>query len=203
MKNLKEYIESGILESYVLGITNAEESAEVEEMSAAYNGIRTEINLISESIEKYAELHAIEPSITIKSFLLATIDYTERLKKGEPVTVPPILHQGSAIADYDDWLKAKAAVVPDDFNNLHARIIGYTPEAITAIVWIKEFSPPEVHTDELEKFLILEGTCNITIGEQVHRLVPGDMLSIPLYISHEVKVTSEIPCKVILQRIAA
>jgi len=35
MKVLKEYIESGILESYVLGTTNAEESVEVEEMAAA------------------------------------------------------------------------------------------------------------------------------------------------------------------------
>ncbi len=61
MKTLKEYIESGILESYVLGITDAAESAEVEEMSAAYSEIRTEINVISESIEKYAELHSVEP----------------------------------------------------------------------------------------------------------------------------------------------
>jgi mannose-6-phosphate isomerase-like protein (cupin superfamily) len=203
MKTLKEYIESGILESYILGITNAEESAEVEEMSAAHNEIRTELNMIRESIEKYAELHAIEPPITIKPFLLATIDYTERLKNGEPVTVPPILHEDSTIADYADWLKAEAAIVPDDFNNLHARIIGYTSEAITAIVWLKEFAPPEVHIDQLEKFLIVEGTCNITIGEVVHRLVPGDMLSIPLFINHNVKVTSEIPCKIILQRIAA
>ena len=203
MKTLKEYIESGILESYVLGITNDEESAEVEEMVATYNEIRSEINMISESIEKYALLHTMEPPITIRPFLLATIDYTERLKNGEPVTIPPVLHEGSLIADYADWLNAEAATVPDDFNNLHARIIGYTPEAITAIVWIKEFAPPEVHTDELEKFLIVEGTCNITIGEEVHRLVPGDMLSIPLYISHHVKVTSAIPCKLILQRIAA
>ena len=203
MKTIKEYIESGILESYVLGITNAEESAEVEEMAATYNEIRTEINLIRESIEKYAQLYEIEPPITIQPFLIATIDYTERLRNGEPVAVPPILYEGSAASDYDDWLKAEAAVLPDDFENLHARIIGYTQEAITAIVWIKEFAPPEVHTDELEKFLIVEGTCDIIIGEDVHPLVPGSVLSIPLFIRHEVKVTSAVPCKVILQRIAA
>ena len=203
MKTLKEYIESGILESYVLGTTNAEESAEVEEMAGAHEEIRTEINLISESIEKYAQLHAIEPSVTIRPFLLAIINYTERLKNGEPVTAPPVLHKGSAIADYDDWLKAEDAVLPGDLDNLHARIIGYTQETVTAIVWIKDFSPPEIHTNELEKFLIVEGACNITIGEQVHRLIPGDILSIPLHISHHVKVTSEIPCKIILQRIAA
>ena len=203
MKNVKVYIESGILESYILGSSTIIESAEVEEMSAAYDEIRTEINLISETMEKYAQLHSIEPPVIIKPFLLATIDYTERLKNGEPVTIPPILNEDATIKDYQPWLQAEAAVLPDDFSNLYARIIGYTSEAITAIVWIKEFSPPEVHTNELEKFLIVEGTCDITIGEKVHHLVPGNLLSIPLDISHHVKVTSEIPCKIILQRIAA
>ncbi|MEO6328247.1 MAG: cupin domain-containing protein [Ginsengibacter sp.] len=203
MKTLKAYIESGILESYVLGMTTPQESIEVEEMSAAYMEVRTEINMISESIEQYAKLHAVEPTITIKPLLFATIDYTERLKKGERVTVPPLLHQGSAIADYEDWLKAEEAILPEDFTNIHARIIGHTPGATTAIIWIKEFSPPEVHTNELEKFLIVEGTCDITIGEKEYRLVPGDVLNIPLHISHRVKVTSAIPCKIILQRIAA
>jgi mannose-6-phosphate isomerase-like protein (cupin superfamily) len=55
----------------------------------------------------------------------------------------------------------------------------------------------------MEHFLIVEGTCDITIGDKVHHLVPGDYLSIPLYIDHDVKVTSITPCKVILQRVAA
>ena len=64
-------------------------------------------------------------------------------------------------------------------------------------------SPIEVHTNELESFLILEGTCDITIGEEVHHLVTGDFISIPLHIGHSLIVTSNIPCKVILQRVAA
>jgi mannose-6-phosphate isomerase-like protein (cupin superfamily) len=203
MKNLNEYIESGILESYVLGVASTEESAEVEDMCALHDEIQTEINRISETIEKYAQLHAIEPTVVVKPFLLARIDYAERLKAGEPPTVPPLLTEDSAIEDYQHWLKAEAAVLPEYFTNLHARIIGATPEAITAIVWIKEFSPPEVHTDEFEKFLIVEGTCDITICEKVYPLVPGNMLSIPLFVNHHVKVTSHIPCKVILQRVAA
>ncbi|MEO6453790.1 MAG: cupin domain-containing protein [Ginsengibacter sp.] len=203
MKILKEYIESGILESYVLGLTNGAESAEVEKMSAAHSEISTEINIISATIERYAELNAVKPPITIKPFLLAIIDYTERLKNGEPDALPPILHKGSAIEDYADWLNAKAAVLPDDFNNLHARIIGYSKKVVTAIIWVKEFTPPEIHKNEFEKFLIVEGTCDITIGKEVYNLVAGDMLSIPLHVIHNVKVTSEIPCKAILQRIAA
>ena len=48
----------------------------------------------------------------------------------------------------------------------------------------------------------MEGTCTITIEDEIHQLVPGNVLSIPLYKNHTVVVTSEIPCKVILQRIA-
>jgi mannose-6-phosphate isomerase-like protein (cupin superfamily) len=60
-----------------------------------------------------------------------------------------------------------------------------------------------VHDNEFEKFLILEGSCTITIEEEAHHLVPGDYLAIPLHKSHQVTITSEIPCKIILQRVAA
>ena len=94
-------------------------------------------------------------------------------------------------------------ILPDNFKDFHAKIIGYTPEMVTAIVWIRNMAPHEVHDDEFEKFLILEGTCDITIGDKVHKMASGDSLSIPLHIDHFVTVTSDIPCKAILQRIAA
>ena len=203
MKALKNYIESGILELYVLGMTSTEESAEVQEVAMQHEEIRTEIDRICEATEEYAQAHAVKPPITLKPFLMASIDYAERLKNGEPITSPPVLHNGSAVADYNFWLISKDAVAPKDFENIHARIIGYTPEMVTAITWIKDFTPPETHINQIEKFLIVRGTCEIVIGEKTHRLVPGDFLSIPLFISHHVKVTSIEPCLVILQRTAA
>jgi quercetin dioxygenase-like cupin family protein len=68
---------------------------------------------------------------------------------------------------------------------------------------LKEGAPPEIHTDEHEKFLVVEGSCNFTIGTDVHALQSGDYLSIPLHVHHEAKVTSDIPCKIILQRVKA
>ncbi len=189
MKDLKNYIESGILELYVLGMTNAEESVAVQEMAKLHDEIHTEIDKICEATEAYAQTHAIKPPVTIRPLLMASIDYTERLKNGEPVTSPPVLHNGSAIADYNFWLNSKDALAPKDFENVHARIIGYTPEMATAIVWVKYFTPPEIHINQIEKFLIVRGTCEIVIGAETHRLVPGDFLSIPLFISQHVKVT--------------
>lgn len=80
MLSRKEYIESGILELYVLGITNEDESKTVEMMASSDAAIKQEIILIRKSLEDYAMANAIDPNPIIKPFLLATIDYTERLK---------------------------------------------------------------------------------------------------------------------------
>ena len=93
--------------------------------------------------------------------------------------------------------------MPNDLDDIHARIICFTPEVTTAIVWIKDFAPGEVHTKEFEKFLIVEGTCDIIIEQEINSLTPGDFMAIPLFKEHVVKVTSGVPCKVILQRVAA
>ena len=203
MKNIQEYIESGILEAYVFGIAAPEEAKEVEEMANEYEGVRAAIELIGRGLENYAQDNAIAPDPTIKPFLIATIDYAERMEKGERASFPPLLDESSQISDYTEWLNRPDMQLSPEFKDLQAKIIGYTAEALTAIVWIKDMAPREVHEDEFEKFLIVEGTCDIIIGEEVHHLVPGNVLSIPLHKNHEVKVTSNIPCKVILQRIAA
>ena len=158
---------------------------------------------INEALELFALGNAIAPAPVIKPMLLATIDYTERMKNGELPSFPPQLHEHSLVADYNQWLTRPDMVLPGDFEHIHAKIIGHTPQVFTALVWVKEMAPQEVHDHEYEKFLIVEGSCEITIGNDVHSLYPGSFLSIPLHIPHHVIVTSASPCKIILQRIAA
>jgi hypothetical protein len=43
-------------------------------------------------------------------------------------------------------------VLPPDFKDIFARIISATPEVTTAIVWLKDIAPTEVHHKELERF---------------------------------------------------
>ena len=202
MKTVKEYIDSGILEQYVLGCTSAEESIQVELLINEDPSIRMEITAIQAVLECYAIQHAITPNPVIKPFLLATIDYSERLKNGEPATQPPVLHDKSIINDYAIWLN-RSDMISQEGENIYAKIIGYTHKAITAIIWIKDYAPQEVHDNELERFLIVEGSCNIIVEEEVYALVAGDYFAIPLHKDHLVKVTSALPCKIILQRIAA
>lgn len=200
----KEYIESGILEAYVMGMASASEQEEVELMAAANLDIRQEIDAISETIEKYAMAHAKEPSPLIKPFLMATIDYAERTKSGEPVAVPPLLTENSKPEEYATWLnRPDLDFSGEEEDKLFAKIMIHTPEILTAIVWIKQESPWEIHDKELESFLIVEGSCDLVVGDKTTHLVAGDYFSIPLHEYHMVRVTSDVACKAILQRIAA
>lgn len=204
MSAVQDYINSGILEMYVMGITSAEETLQVNDMASKHAEIRSEI----EEISKALEIDAVKktntgPSETVKPFLMAVIDYTERLKAGEPMTFPPLLNKDSKIIDFEEWTSREDMVLTDDFENMYAKLIGHTPEVTTAISWIKTNTPFEIHTNEYERFLILEGSCDITIGTDLHSLKAGDFIGIPLHIGHSLVITSEIPCKVILQRVAA
>jgi mannose-6-phosphate isomerase-like protein (cupin superfamily) len=198
-----DFINSGVLELYVLGQATEQDALEVERMSEAYPQIREEVNSIAIALESYAEAHAVEPDPMIEPMLMATIDYMERLKNGEQPSFPPLLHAGSRISDYSEWLNREDLQLMQPLDKVQARIIGYTPQATTVIAWLQYGAPPETHTGELEQFLIVEGTCDITIENEVHHMQPGGVLIIPLHKTHHVTVTSSIPCKVILQRVAA
>lgn len=203
MENVRSFMDSGILEMYVAGNLPLEDINKVEEMAALFVEVRNEVDAITEALEVYAISTPVVPDPIVKAFLMATIDFTERMKNGEQPTFPPQLQQGTGIGEFSEWLNRPDMVLPKNFEDLHAKIIGYTPKVLTAIVWIKEMTPQEVHDNEFEKFLIVEGTCDLMIEENVYSLVPGDYFAIPLHKAHQVIVTSGFPCKVILQRVAA
>lgn len=203
MNSIQEYINSGILELYVLGITSNDENIEITLLAEKHVEIRNEIDAITDALQLYSEETAPEISPATKAMLMATIDYTERLKNGEAHVMAPLLNKNSKIEDFKTWIERSNMQLSEEFESLDAKIISSSPDVTTLIVWLKEGAPPEVHDKEFEHFLIVEGTCTITIGNKKHNLVPGDYLAIPLFIDHNVEVTSSIPCKVILQRVAA
>lgn len=202
MNPVTEFIESGILELYVMGAASAEDILAVEQMAAAHPEVKQEIEQISQAIEHYAQTHAVKPRSTVKTLVMATIDYLERMKQGELPESPPVLTPESRISDYGKWLNNEKATLPEDAEQIYARIIGYTPTATTAIIWVKETTEQEVHNDEYERFLIVEGTCKMQAGEETYMLAAGDFFTIPLHTPHQLTVTSKVPCKAILQRLS-
>ncbi|MHA6248386.1 cupin domain-containing protein [Pontibacter sp. CAU 1760] len=196
------FLESGMIELYILGATTPEEAKHVEEMAAEYPEVQEEINQQELALENYAQRHAATPRKTIKPLLLATIDFMERMEGGEEPSEAPELTPSSKPSDFDYWLKQPGMQLPEDADDMYAKIISHTPKATTAIAWIKTESELEVHHDELERFLILEGTCDMIIGDVVNPLAAGDFFAVPLHVTHQFKVTSESRCKAILQRLA-
>lgn len=203
MKSVEQILASGLLELYVIGDLSDQDSSLVEAKLIEFPALKKELHNIELSLEQYAFANAVEPDPTLKGMTIAVANYTTRLESGEAAVNPPSLHEGSKISDFEQWLDRPNMQEPEEYDSMYGRIIGSNEEKTTLIVWLKDGAPDETHTDELEKFLIVEGTCDITIGDKVHSLKAGDFLSIPLHINHNVRVTSTTRCKVILERAAA
>ncbi|WP_426582286.1 anti-sigma factor [Mucilaginibacter sp. R-33] len=73
MEDLKAYIETGILELYVLGDVTPAEKLQVEELASKYPAIKAELAAIERSMELYAGENAIEPSEYLRSRILGSL----------------------------------------------------------------------------------------------------------------------------------
>lgn len=78
MEEVKAYIESGILEQYVLGELSASENASVLDMANKHPEIANEIAAIEEALTQYALANAIAPSANKIDTILAAIGAEEQ-----------------------------------------------------------------------------------------------------------------------------
>lgn len=75
--NVKEYISSGIVESYVLGLASAEEHAEFETMCRQYPEVLQARISFEEAMEKQAFQNAVTPPPALKQQIMDTALRTE------------------------------------------------------------------------------------------------------------------------------
>ena len=200
---IDEYLNSGIIEMYVMGALPPEEANEVTTFASKHPELLAEIEEVRLALESYVLTNSKPPGKTLKPLLFATLDYFQRMEKGEIQQVIPPLSKTTTKEDFSDWLQRPDMQLPENFNEIHIKLIGYTPTSSTAIVWLKNQSPEEIHHYEIESFFILEGSCNVLMNNDVYQLYPGDQFTVPLHVRHTVQVTSAVPCKLILQRKAA
>lgn len=71
--DIKEYIASGILESYALGYSSDQERREVECISSIYPEIKAELEKTQTALEAYAESISVAPPAELKERILAAI----------------------------------------------------------------------------------------------------------------------------------
>lgn len=72
--NIQAYIESGIIESYVLGMADDLERAELEQLSQQYPEIRAAVDAFELSLEQHAMANAMVPAPRVKSAILSTLE---------------------------------------------------------------------------------------------------------------------------------
>jgi anti-sigma-K factor RskA len=73
--NIQAYIESGILEEYVLGTVSPQEKQEVECMSHIYPEIKEELLRTECALEEYALKHQTPPPASLKESLFAKMNF--------------------------------------------------------------------------------------------------------------------------------
>ena len=100
MENLKAYIESGVLELYVLGDLSPEETLRVEEMASQYPEVRDELAAIEQAMEQYAMQNAVEPSADVESRLFRKLGLSDD-SEIETVSTPPVQQEEPRIVKLD------------------------------------------------------------------------------------------------------
>ena len=110
--NVKEYIASGIIESYVLGLATPEEMAEFERMCAAHH----EVMLAREAFEKQLELHALKNGITppvhIQSQIFADLEVeADKLRSNGSIVADPRAVQQAPVITMRWWKYAAVAAI--------------------------------------------------------------------------------------------
>jgi anti-sigma-K factor RskA len=90
----RAYIESGILELYVMGQLSASEMLEVERMAATSPEIKRELEAIEIALERSALENAVEPRQNLFAEIEAKLNPVQQtsfsIQPPPPVTVAPI-----------------------------------------------------------------------------------------------------------------
>ena len=130
MNTIENYINSGILELYVMGMTTDDESLEIRLMSEKNIEIKTEIESISQALNIYAINESLELNPGIKPNIMGYINYSERLQNGEEFCIAPTLSKNSKISDFQTWLDKPELNVYNPDDEIDAKIICFQIEIL-------------------------------------------------------------------------
>ena len=196
--NTEEYISSGILQDYCLGVLTNDEKTAVERVCEANTELRAELINLQHGLEKYVVENPIWRKAALKSKIWDTINNinTEEQKN---INKLPLINKYS---DHNNWLSIVKPLLPSKLEEETFISVLQGNEKVTQLVTMSIIGHhEETHDDMYESFLILEGECICQIGDKFIPLKAGGFIEIPLYETHNVKVLSPYIVAV-MQRIA-
>jgi len=103
----REYIETGTLELYVAGLLSVEEMRDVELKACQYPEIKTELESLQASLEKYATRYAMQPPAGLKERIMKAVDGEGENERGKTKT---IVREISSSRQASPWYLAAASI---------------------------------------------------------------------------------------------
>ncbi|SNR32342.1 MULTISPECIES: anti-sigma factor domain-containing protein [Hymenobacter] len=94
--NIQEYIESGILEEYALGVLDDAGRTDVERLAAQHPEIRQELDEIMHGLDAYAQAHAVTPPSGMRERVLT--GWQQAIQKQEAPVSPMTVTSAPAAA---------------------------------------------------------------------------------------------------------
>ncbi len=106
--DIKTYIESGIIENFVLGKTSQEESAILECVMAKNSEVKNAVLEMQETIEMFADANATKPPEILKSQIFAKLDFKDSDTKDFPIIeAKSIAENASAVEQKEEFSVGK------------------------------------------------------------------------------------------------
>ncbi|HRI22810.1 MAG TPA: cupin domain-containing protein, partial [Panacibacter sp.] len=184
---------------YCLGLLNGEDCKTVEQYRESYPYVKEEIDSFMASLEQYALDCAVLPGKDIKNKTLRFAD-NQAMEDQANIQNLPLLNKYSS---HENWLKIVKPLLPAQLMNdkMFIHELRNSNGIAQMVIWTAIDYPDEVHSDEQECFIILEGRCRCYIDDRITEMGPGDFLEIPLHAHHDVQVLE--PVLALVQRIKA
>ena len=201
MGNVKNILESGIIDEFCLGLLPGEDINKVNGWAKEHPEIEQKIQETFTALGKYSFAKSNE-AVKRKTF-----DFIRELSKEEHLNLEdkPKLNKYSDLNAWNELLKDHQP--EQEFGIMKIKFLIDEPTHQLCLAWLEdELSETEHHEEEFhESFFILEGSCVCNVGGKIIHLQAGDYLDIPENTIHIIKNTSrQLPyVKALIQRITA
>jgi mannose-6-phosphate isomerase-like protein (cupin superfamily) len=201
-KDPQALIESEILIDYVLGACSEDERREIEMAAIFFPTVAAELASLRNLDAFLVMRGAINPPVAARSRFLSFMEAAEMPADGWSLIMPP-LSSASKPADFAAWVDRVRPEAIHPGINLNAIPLAADNDMLTLFVVLTEGLEEETHLFDIERFLVLEGSCYVELEHEKIYLNPGDFYNVKKYTTHKVVVTSDIPCKLIVQQLVA
>jgi len=204
-KEQKKFLESGVVEDYCLGTATLEDVTRLQSLCNQFAEAQAYLEKNQKAMEELIGKFSRKPSDHSKNIINKNILENLKLESASLIGDEQLLPEFIGISRHsniDHWdALVKEITPPSDFENIYAKPLFVSTTQELILVWAKNIVPDEVHDDLTESFLLLEGTADCYVDDEVFSMVKGDFMEIPLHSNHKVVVTSASPGKAIRSRV--